>query len=177
MFVNEPLFGQKKYDSKTNKSKVTIEGNALVGYATYFEFEEKEVIKGWWEYSRKFGTPLNMRSYYKVTIPASETDGNVDMVIYSKSEKEDARVQFFLGIKEEDFDKQVKSMLIDFKKHFYIQHLVRQLEKLEAEAKKLSDSYIDSADSATKEGLLDKLTQKKSEIERMKEEIRKVERE
>lgn len=153
----------------------SIEGKSLNGYSTHFEFEREVVRRGWWDYSREFGNPLNMKEYYKVTIPSTTTDGNVDLVIYTQSIQAKGGAHFFLGVEGEEYKEQSKNLLIDFKKSFYIKQVIKQIEAKQAEAKELSEAYNDTVLEDERKSILDKITLIKSDIEQLKSEIRGIE--
>ena len=176
MFIGFGVFGQKKFDIETIKSETTLEGKELTGYLSAFDFDRESVRKGWWKYSRDFGLPLNMKEYYKVTIPANITDGNVDLVIYSQTEVVQDGVNFFLGLEDDKYDKQAYNLLVDFKKSFYISRLIQKIADKEVQAKKLGNAYNDAFLDSERKNILDNLLRVKSEIEELKEDIRVIER-
>lgn len=176
LFLGIFVFAQKNYDNKCSKTELTLEGKTLKGYTTNFEFDRESVRRGWWEYARAFGTLLNMKSYYKVTIPATANDGNVDLEIFSQTAPGNNGVTFFVGLEESKYNDQAKDLLLDFKKNFYIGDLVSLIQKKEAQAKSLSNTYNSSVLDEEREELLEKISQLQSEIEELKEEIKKIER-
>lgn len=176
LFVLTAATGQKKYDQKVQPSTLTLEGISINGHKTNFDFDREYVRKGWWAYARKFGSPLNMKDYYKVTIPASQSDGNVDMTIYTQTVKDANGVSFFLGVADKALSKQATELLLDFKKHFYIHHYLDEMEQLTDEANALSKDYRKAILDTKKRRLLDQLSQIKYEIEGLIDEVRKVEK-
>ena len=176
LFIGCIVFGQKDYDTKISKTELTLEGKTLKGYTTDFDFDRESVRRGWWSYARGFGTLLNMKTYYKVTLPASSTDGNVDMVIYSQTEASSGGVKFFLGLEDSNYNDQAKNLLLDFKKNFYINDVLASIERKETEAKQLSNAYNDTVVEDERDSILEKITQIKSEIEGLKEAIKTIEK-
>ncbi|MEO1255432.1 MAG: hypothetical protein AAFY41_11190, partial [Bacteroidota bacterium] len=121
LFISLLTFAQKRYDTSTSEAKITLEGKDLVGYETTFDFAREEVRKGWWKYAKAFGNPLNMKSYYKVTIPSETNEGNVDLEVYTQSiAGESGGTSFFLGLENEKYQQQALALIADFKKKFYI---------------------------------------------------------
>lgn len=176
MFLGFNGFAQKEYDTRISKAETTLEGKTLKGYRTHFDYEREEVRRGWWEYAREFGTLLNMKTYYKATLPSTTTDGNVDVIIYAETAPSESGVTFFLGLAEKKYNEQAKNLLLDFKKTFYIERLLDAIKAKERELKKLSDAYRDTVLDDEQQVILGEITLKKATIESLKEEIRKIER-
>ncbi len=114
---------------------------------TYFDFSAEEVNLGWWKYAKRFALPQNQRTHYEVTIPA--TDNSRAVVIYTQVEEKDGKpVWFKLGLQLGDVSKdekakyqdQAESMLLDFKRSFYLRFYEEQLAELDKQISK-SDSY------------------------------------
>ncbi len=176
MFVGTFTFAQKKYNNNTSAENLNLEGKALSGYKTAFDFGREEVRKGWWKYAREFGSPLNMKSYYKVTVPSETTDGNVDLEIFTQTTaREGGGTEFFLGLTTEKYKEQALSMILDFKKKFYIMELVSLIAKKQNEAKDLCDEYLDQVLDSKRSQLLDKINEIESEINELREEIKSIE--
>ncbi|MEO9872338.1 hypothetical protein [Ekhidna sp.] len=176
LFVFGSSFCQKKYDQKTENSDLTLEGKSLKGYKTSFDFGREEVRKGWWKYAREFGSPLNMKSYYKVTIPSETTDGNVDLVIFTQTLDGNGGTDFFLGLENEKYREQGLSMVLDFKKKFYINDLVKQIDHKLDQSYSLSQQYRDEILEDKKQELLDRITSLEQEVEGLKDLIRMIEK-
>ncbi len=169
-------FGQKEYEAKASSSVLTLEGKSLSGYKTSFDFGWEEVRKGWWKYARDFGTPLNMKTYYKVTIPSQTTDGNVNLEIFTQTTELKKGSEFFLGLQNKKYQEQALVMLLDFKKKFYIQYMVDLLNSTLAKADKLSNQYIEAETESEKKEFLEKLNELESSMEQIKERIREIEK-
>jgi len=169
---------QKKYDSKTIQDKVTLEGKSIIGYSTNFDFNREEVRYGWWSYSRKFGNPVNMKSYYKVIIPSSTNDGNQDMMVYTQTlASPRSGVTFFLGVENQEYSEQCKSLVIAFKKKFFIDQIVEKIEHKEARAKELGEKYEKEVLDDKKQDYLNELDKILKEIVALREEIKEIEKE
>ena len=176
MFIFSLTFAQKKYAPDAHSSQLTLEGKALAGYSSAFDFSREEVRKGWWKYAREFGSPLNMKDYYKVTIPSETTDGNVDLEIFTQTTAGEGGTLFFLGLENTKYKEQALTMLQDFKKKFYISDLLSRIdEKLDASFD-LSKAYRDEILDDRKKELLRQITQLEKEVEVLKQEIRTIER-
>jgi len=117
-----------------------------------------------------------MKTYYKVTVPSDVSDGNVDLIIYAQTKGDERGVSFFLGIQEKTFDEQIQSLIIDFKKKFYINKLLVKIEKKEAQAKQLSKEYEDAIAMEDKEKILDRIILINQSIKGFMKEIRGIEK-
>lgn len=144
------------FSSVPNKDKITLEGKPIEGFSIGFDYSGKEVEKGWWKYCRSFGRPINMRTYYKVTIPSEENGGNVDLELLSKVFASKGDSKFFLGLnplnipdpKQEVYHRQIRSLVADFKKRFYLNDLENQLRREEKKTKRLSKKVDRGNDQA-----------------------------
>jgi hypothetical protein len=176
LFISFSTFGQKKYDTKATSAQLSLEGKTLSGYKASFDFGWEEVRRGWWEYAREFASPLNMKTYYKVTIPSETTDGNVDLLIYTQTTDGKGGTEFFLGLENEKYKKQALTMILDFKKGFYIDDLVEQIEGKQGKADDLSRKYRDAVMETEKQQILNQLNKLEEEIEQLRAEIKSIER-
>ena len=176
MFVLSFTFAQKKYSAKANSSQLSLEGKALVGYSTSFDFAREDVRKGWWKYARTFGSPLNMKTYYKVTIPSERTDGNVDLEIYTQTTDGQGGTVFFLGLESKKYKDQARTMILDFKKKFYINDLLAQIEDNADKSNKLSSEYRNSVIESRQTELLQQIAALEQENQKLKDEIKKIEK-
>lgn len=159
------------------KTSFVIEGKTLTGYKTVFDFSRESVRRGWWKFSREFGSPLDMRKYYKVVIPAASNDGNVDLMLFAVSTEVGEKCSFFLGIENDQYESQAKKLVKDFKKQFYIEYYLRIIEKRQEEAKLLSDEYDGKKNKRKKKQILDALNEKRAEIDELKKVIKGIEME
>ena len=142
---------------------------------TAFDFSREDVRKGWWKYARTFGSPLNMRTYYKVTIPSETTDGNVDLEIYTQTtSREEGGTTFFLGLENKTYEKQALAMILDFKKSFYLEQLVEAIAEKQKKANELSNQYLDSILDDKRKELLTNIAQIEAEIQQLMEEIKVI---
>ncbi|WP_436514811.1 hypothetical protein [Ekhidna sp. To15] len=176
LFVFTLTFAQKKHSSKASSSQLNLEGKALTGYTTSFDFAREDVRKGWWKFAREFGSPLNMKTYYKVTIPSERTDGNVDLEIFTQTTDGQGGTEFFLGLENKTYKDQALTMILDFKKKFYINDLLEQIETNQAKSEKLSSEYRDAVLESKQQELLKQITDLEKENQRLKEKIKKIEK-
>ncbi|MEP5611852.1 MAG: hypothetical protein ABJP45_06355 [Cyclobacteriaceae bacterium] len=167
--------GQKRFDLTINGTSLDLDGESLTGFGSEFDFTRDEVRKGWWKYARQFGSPLDMRTYYEVTIPAAASDGNVDLLVFAQTIEEGGKTLFKIGLKEEKYKTQAKELLRVFKKDFYIQFYLAELKLKELAAQKYSSQYETALQEEEKSAALTLLNSTKQEMEFLKEEIRKVE--
>ncbi len=174
MFSCFLISGQKKFDLGLEATSFEAEGKTLTGYSSSFDFTRDEVRKGWWRYARKFGSPLDMRTYYKVKIPSETTDGNIDLWIYTQTINEAGVVTFHVGLEESKYKVQVEELLREFKKSHYIQFYLDELKLRELEAERLSSAYESALLDEEKEKALTDLKSKQNEIEKLKGEIRVI---
>jgi hypothetical protein len=176
LFAFTAAISQKNFNVQFEKTSFVIEDKTLAGYKTLFDFSREQVRKGWWKYSREFGSPLDMRKYYKVVIPAATNEGNVDLMIYAVSTEDGNNCSFFLGVENKQYDKQVAKLVKDFKKQFYIDFYLNQIKKKQEEAEQLSDEYDGKRGRRKKQLILDALNEKRAEIDQLKEVIKGIER-
>lgn len=176
MFVFTFTFSQKKYSEKAVASQLSLEGKALTGYSTSFDFAWEDVRKGWWRYAREFGSPLNMKTYYKVTIPSERTDGNVDLEVFTQTTDGEGGTSFFLGLENKTYKDQALTMLVDFKKKFYINDLLRQIEENQSKAEKLSSKYRDAITESDQQELLKQITGLEQANKKLKDQIKAIEK-
>ena len=174
LFASLAVFSQETYEKSIEEISFTLEEKAIGGYTTSFSFSREEVRRGWWEYSRKFGTPINMKNYYKVKIPSDYTDGNVDLLIYSKTDASSSGVSFFLGVEEVDFKDQVKSLILDFKKDFHIKLLNKKIATQQKKAIKFSESYQSPVLADERDTILRKIQELEILIAQLREEIKEI---
>lgn len=169
-------FAQKKYSPKASSSQLSLEGKTLTGYTTSFDFAWEDVRKGWWKYAREFGSPLNMKTYYKVTIPSETTDGNVDLEVFTQTTDGNGDIEFFLGLENNKYKDQALAMILDFKKKFYINDLVMQLEENLEKSNKISGEYRNTVLETEKQELLQQITKLESENKQIRDQIKKIEK-
>ncbi|MEP1095045.1 MAG: hypothetical protein ABJG78_08030, partial [Cyclobacteriaceae bacterium] len=103
--------GQKRFDLAIKSTSIDLDEKGLAGFGSEFDFTRDEVRKGWWKYARQFGNPLDMRTYYEVTIPAAASDGNVDLLVFAQTIEEGGKTLFKIGLKEEKYKSQAKELL------------------------------------------------------------------
>jgi|GEM_PF-1304124 len=167
------------FSAQINPDKLTIDGKARDGISTSFDFPAKEVERGWWRYSREFGRPLNMRGYYKVTVPSEVNSGNVDIILLSKTLGSKTGCKFFVALDQENVPKtkvaaynaQIKTILQDFKKAYYIEELGEILGKAEKKAATASKK-VSKSNGNGKEKALHELTSYQKQIETIKSQLK-----
>lgn len=175
LFAFTAVISQKKFNAKFEKTSFVIESKTLSGYKTLFDFSREDVRKGWWKYSREFGSPLDMRKYYKVIIPAATNEGNVDLAIYAVSTEVGNDCSFFLGVENMQYVSQAAKLVKDFKKQFYIDFYLNQIEKKQEDAEDLSEEYDGKKGRRKKKLILDALNEKRAEIDQLKGVIKGIE--
>lgn len=178
LFIFQQAKGQDSFDLNTEKVSRTLEGKTLQGYTTNVAFSREEVRRGWWEYARTFGAPLNMKEYYKIKIPSETNDGNVDLWIFTQSGESDGKgTAFFLGIENDQYLSQAHTMIRDFKRTFYIKQLTKQMDECITKTQALSKSYEKAILDTRKKELLNKIVALEAEVGVLKERVKKVENE
>jgi len=144
------------YTSDIDPTNLTIESNVYPGFKTFLDFDSKDVRKGWWKFSREFGKPVNMRSYYETTLVHEEM---MNVKLISRSVKFKEGTLFYLTLKNEDMPKdqeqkylkQVKTLLFEFKQEYYRSFLEGELKSLEKQAVKVSKEIEKAAGNAAAE--------------------------
>lgn len=137
-----------------------IGSKTLKGWKTNFEFGSKEVTRGFWRYCKSFSRPLNQKKYYEVTIPASQNEGDIDIIVFGNSTGNDKKSTFQVALNPDGIPKgmvakyhgQTKKLLLDFKKDFYLNDVTKKIEKLSKDLNRLSRKY---EKALTKEDQLD----------------------
>lgn len=173
LFGSVASYGQA-YTNKLEESSEILGETAVAGYSCSFDFSREKVRRGWWEYSRKFGSPINMKAYYKVKIPSDYTDGNTDLMLYSLTEESGKGATFFLGVAEEGYKDQIKNLIQDFKRNFYINSLSDEVATKEKEATRLAEAYYETALEDERDEILEKILETEKKVENLKEEIKKI---
>lgn len=138
VFILTPAFlYSQNFDQKITAGTLTLPNRTLEGFQTAFDFEPDKVQKGWWKYAKQFALPKNQRTHYEITIPGTEDSSPV--IIFTQVQGEESSSTFKLAVNKEglsDEDKkkysdQAKSMLLDFKRSYYLRHYEAELNKLE----------------------------------------------
>lgn len=163
IFISRLLCGQD-FTTEVKEYQITIDGKAYKGFGTFFDFEPKAVEKGWWSYSRNFGHPLSMKGYNKLTIPSEQNTGNQDIELFSRVSRDKSGALFFITLndaqiakeKVANYQSQVKILLNDFKKDYYIKRLEEQLADVDKKAVKISKKVSKQSENA-RQKLLDEL--------------------
>jgi len=174
LFSSTIIYGQATYKSLVQKSSLNLEGKVIEGYSSNFDFSREEVRRGWWEYARKFGSPINMKTFYKVKISSDYTDGNSDLMLYAKADASQQGVSFFLGVGESEFKDQVKSLLLDFKKDFYIKSVIKKMEDKEKEVFQLSESYCSNPVEGNRDRVLSEILKLRRSVKILRDEIKEI---
>lgn len=162
------LDAQKTFNLSIDEARLQIKGESISGYKTDFDFIRADVRYGWWKYIRKIGNPTDMRDYYEVKIPREIAGGDEDILVYTQSVEAEEFSTFLIGSEQKSYEDQVRELLIDFKRNFYIQYYVEQIEKLEKKAQAISEGKA----SVTK--MLNELAEIQFEIERIKEVLKQI---
>jgi len=127
------------YSENLKPAELKLPDKKVKGYSTSMDFSEDDIYYGWWKYAKQFSRPRNQRTHYEVTIPA--TKDSKEVMIYAQVDQGPADVLLMKlgmemsGMGEEEkkrFDKQLKDMLIDFKRWFYLRHFQEELVELES---------------------------------------------
>lgn len=171
----------QSFDPTINPTHWTIDGEVRAGFSTDFSFSAKDVERGWWRYSKAFGRLLNMKTYYRVTIPSEANQGNVDVELLAKVLRSKDGSTFFLTVngkslpqsKQKDYLNQVNAIIKDFKKSFYLDILEEQLEKEEKKAKRMSKK-VDRASGRAKERALNALTAQEEKLDYLRKKIKTI---
>lgn len=180
LFSSGSMYAQDFYPEISNE-RYTIEGTSRQGFSSIFAYSIKDLEKGWWKYSRQFGHPLNMKDYYKVSVPSDSRSERVAIVLLSKTIKSNQGSKFFLTFEREGlpkeklagFNEQVNTILENFKQTFYLERITELLEKQELKTKKWSKK-VDKARGGNKKRALDELKLLESEIDQLKMTIKEV---
>ncbi len=139
----------QKYYSKYNQSEIEVNEKVYIGLSTRFAFNEKQVKKGFWRYCKSFAKLVNQKTYYEVVIPASENEANTDVFLYATIQEQEEEAVFSLALSEDKlqndqiprYKTQVRSIIVDFKKEFYISYWQKDIDRHTKEAAKLSKRY------------------------------------
>lgn len=166
-------YGQKKYAHSYTAQTQNFDGLMLEGYTTSFDFGREEIRRAWWKYAKKFGQPLNMKSYYMVQIPSALNDGNQDIIVYTQAKETDGKTAFFLGFEKKEFKDEALNLIVGFKKEFYIRYFLEQIDAEEKQRVALSAQYLKKADSGG--NLLNQLHGHQQTISELKDKILNIE--
>lgn len=163
IFFQTTLLVAQSFDQKVDEVKMTIEGKVREGYKTNFDFPAKTIERAWWSYCRDFGRPLNMKGYYRVTIPKEVNNSDVALDLLSISSAVKIGSSFFLALddtslpqsKVSTYERQVLGILQRFKQTVYINELNEKLESLEKDAARASKKIRKREGSAKTKALQD----------------------
>jgi len=177
LFLATVSFSQK-FENSISPSKFTIGENKYPAFKTYVDFKPAIVERGWWKFARQFGKPLNMRKYYQVTIPR-EMDGTItEIVLYSKPVVSGEGASFSLALddqnipkeKKELYLKQLKLILMEFKRYLYLEKYEEQMVAVTKLAEK-NGSITGKLKGRAREEKLEELQLLAVEIDRIKMKI------
>ncbi len=107
-------------------------------------------------------------------VPASETDGNVDVEVFCKTREKKQNSQVFLGSENKKYESQVMKLLIEFKKDFCIRMLLKKIKKNQEKAIKISKELKAKNTANSRSPLLDDLVKTSEIINMLREEIKVV---
>lgn len=172
-FLLAKTSAQKKFNPGIEDIAFILDNKTLTGYSTVFDFRREEVRRGWWKYARQFSHPLNMRTFYQMKIPSEVNEGNVDLFIFTQIVDEGGATIFKIGQEDGKYLSQVRHMLREFKRNFYIAHYLDELALLALEAELLSNEY-ERAPESHKEELLGKMQKRQDKTEEIWINIKKV---
>lgn len=156
-------------DLKATRIQAEINGQNYLCYASNFDFQEKEVTRAFWKYSKSYGSLTNYRSHAVLTISPSVNDGNVAVLIPLKIETTPTGSTVYLAVEKgnmpddifENYQKETKNLLLNFKRQFYLDQMDLQIDATAKQAARKSKQY-EKAKKKAKEpekvaGLLDDL--------------------
>ena len=174
VFISTAVFAQK-FENSISTSKFSIADKSFPAFKTYFDYKPSSIEKSWWKYSRQFGKPLNMRKYYQGTIPREMEGSVVEIILYSKPIRSNDGSSFSLAIddqnlpanKKEEYLAQLKLILMEFKRYFYLEKYEQQLSKVTKLAEK-NGTLASKLEGAPKEDLLEELQILSREVDRIK---------
>jgi hypothetical protein len=138
----------QSFSFEPKEANLTLEGKALQGFQTYFEFTAEEVTRAFWQYSKSFAHTENRKSFYKIIVPPENKETDQPFVLFGKPTKNGNTSYFTLAIDLESIDddkdkylQQVRLMLIEFKVDLYMNHYQDKINELSIKAKKLSKAH------------------------------------
>ncbi len=139
----------QNFDKNITEQKLELGDTEFTGWKTGFVFEAKDVRKGFWKYCKDFSRPYNLKTHYKVIIPSFETGSDIDVTFYSAVKKEGEHSFLFVSLDEEgipdskisDYQRQLKSMMLDFKQEYYLEDIDNSIKVVRKELKKLGRLY------------------------------------
>ncbi len=143
------------YNNTAEPTIIELKQKKLSGYATLFDFPEKEVKRSWWKFAQRFGHTRDQRTHYEVVIPGN-TDNHALTVAATFTDL-DGKTKFSLALQavesgnlEDKYDTQCKDLLMAFKRWHYLNTLQRQLDTLEKQMQnqEISVSAYDSVRSS-----------------------------
>jgi hypothetical protein len=133
--------------SSTSETQFTIDTISYIGYKSYFEYPTNEVLKGFWNYTKSFGHGVNMRSYYRLVIPQTDSS-NTSLTLIGKPEGEGSTCLFSLGMDLSQlntdpiaYKEQLRIMLMEFKIDMYLNSYQDEINSLVKDGKKLSKQH------------------------------------
>lgn len=171
----------QEIDKSMNEGQLTFEGTAHEGVFSTFPERRNTLERQWWKYARDFSRPVNMKQYYRTTIPSEVNGSDVDIVLLSKTQKSGRGSRFFLALdpsgipkaKVASYQSQVKGILMGFKRHYYLSILQEDLKDLEKKAARAS-AKIKKLNGRSRSANFNELQQINAEIEHKKATIREV---
>jgi len=171
----------QKFSPQIQKDKITVASKTRLGYSTSFDESAKTMERAWWSYSRQFGRPLNMRGYYKVTVPATLNEGTVDLELFSKAMSNKTGSRFYLSLNTEDlpsskvtaYNSEVKKILQSFKRSYYINLLEENIEKEEKKAIR-EGKKAEKSRGRSREKALQELADLDQSLENLKTDLKSV---
>ncbi len=139
----------QSYSSRIYEATTDIGDEEFTGWSTFFDFDGKTVYRGFWKYCKDFSRPYNEKRHYRVVIPATETGADIDITFYGKATIKEKSCDFFValekdglpGNKIDSYSNQVKKILSDFKREFYLDQVEDKIDIQIKSLAKLSRQY------------------------------------
>ncbi len=178
----------QEYDLLIKPAKREINGINYNGYSTSFRIGADELQKIWWRHTKKFGILDNQRGHYILKIPTSNKNF-LPISLIQTTEGADSSALIFLAVLDQtnnNFKKQVKDILLEFKVQYYVSDLQQKIVDKESkladvgasyqaevlqEAKSIKKGLEHNASNSHKEKLLEEMARLTYELELLKREL------
>lgn len=135
---------------------------------THFPFPDHQVSKGLWSYYKSFARVYNQRTHYVIKIAPERNEGNVEIVLVAQIIPEGLESDFHIALKpgklnaeiKKQYQTQLRTMVLDFKQQFFVDHFQRLIDEKIARSNKLGKQY---------EKMVSKKNREKAKTELLKE--------